>query len=82
MTQLLCSEYIYKQIMRRAKKAVNQASINQGDVESFVIILPPIERQEQFAAFVAQIDKSKLSIQQGLEKLETLKKSLMQQYFG
>lgn len=38
--------------------------------------------QEQFAAFVAQTDKSKLAVQQGLKELEILKKSLMQQYFG
>ena len=43
---------------------------------------PPIELQEQFAAFVEQVDKSKLAVQQGLKELEILKKSLMQQYFG
>ena len=41
-----------------------------------------MELQEQFTAFVEQTDKSKLEIQQSLEKLETLKKSLMQKYFG
>ena len=46
------------------------------------VMLPPIELQNQFANFVKKVDKSKLSIQQSLEKLETLKKSLMQQYFG
>lgn len=46
------------------------------------IPVPPKELQEQFADFVKQIDKSKLAIQQSLEKLETLKKALMQQYFG
>ena len=51
-------------------------------LERFKIALPPIQLQEQFAAFVSQVDKSKLSIQQSLEKLETLKQSLMQQYFG
>ena len=45
-------------------------------------IRPPMALQEQFAAFVEQTDKSKLVVQQSLEKLETLKKSLMQQYFG
>ena len=44
--------------------------------------VPPIEHQEAFATFVIQSDKSKLAVQQSLEKLETLKKSLMQQYFG
>ena len=46
------------------------------------VIVPPIELQEQFAAFVEQTDKSKLAIQQSLDKLETLKKALMQKYFG
>ena len=46
------------------------------------IELPPLGLQEQFAAFVEQTDKSKLAVQQGLQELEILKKSLMQQYFG
>lgn len=46
------------------------------------IVIAPIELQQQFAAFVEQNDKSKLTIQKSLTKLETLKKSLMQQYFG
>ena len=62
-THLLCSKYIYNQILRRAKKAVNQASINQGDVQSFVMLVPPLELQNQFAAFVAQVDKSKAVVQ-------------------
>ena len=60
ITKLLCSEFIYQQILGRAKKAVNQASINQKDVQSFVVYMPPIEQQDQFAAFVKQTDKSKL----------------------
>ena len=44
--------------------------------------LPPLSLQEQFADFVQQVDKAKLSVKQSLEKLETLKKSLMQEYFG
>lgn len=46
------------------------------------VVKAPIELQLQFAVFVEQVDKSKLAIQQSLEKLETLKKALMQQYFG
>lgn len=51
-------------------------------VKAMPINLPPIMVQEQFAAFVEQIDKSKFAVQQSLDKLETLKKSLMQKYFG
>ena len=49
---------------------------------SLAIEMPPLELQEQFAAFVEQTDKSKLAVQKGLQELEILKKSLMQQYFG
>ena len=46
------------------------------------VMLPPIELQNQFTTFVEQTDKSQLAIQKSLEKLETLKKALMQKYFG
>ena len=46
------------------------------------VAVPPLELQQQFADFVAQVDKSKCSVQKSLQELETLKKSLMQQYFG
>ena len=51
-------------------------------IKHIPVMLPPIELQNQFATFVEQTDKSKLAIQQSLDKLETLKKSLMQEYFG
>ena len=56
--------------------------ISKGIVESIRIPVPSMELQEQFAAFVEQTDKSKLAVQKGLQELEILKKSLMQQYFG
>ena len=46
------------------------------------ILIPPIKLQNRFATFVEQIDKSKYEIQKSLEKLKTLKKALMQKYFG
>lgn len=60
ITTVLCSQYIYRQILTRAKKAVNQASINQGDVQSLNVVVPPLPLQNQFADFVAEVDKSKL----------------------
>ena len=56
--------------------------ISAKDIRNFTIMLPPLTLQEQFATFVEQIDKSKFEIQKSLEKLETLKKALMQKYFG
>lgn len=51
-------------------------------VKAMPINLPPIEAQNEFATFVKQIDKSKFEVKKSFEKLETLKKSLMQKYFG
>ena len=59
-----------------------QAYLKANHVEDLILPLPPMKLQEQFAAFVEQTDKSKLAIQQSLDKLELLKKSLMQEYFG
>jgi type I restriction enzyme S subunit len=56
--------------------------INLSDLRIQEIMLPPMDLQRQLAAFVEQIDKSKFEIQKSLEKLEILKKSIMQQYFG
>ncbi len=61
---------------------VAQASINMEKIRNFEYYFPSAEQQNEFAAFVEQIDKSKLAIQQSLDKLETLKKALMQKYFG
>lgn len=64
------------------KMAVGVPKLAIFRIETMPLILPPMEIQEQFAAFVEQIGKSKLTIHQSLDKLELLKKSLMQKYFG
>ena len=56
--------------------------LSKSKLEEKTFFVPPIELQEQFATFVEQTDKSKFEILQSLEKLETLKKALMQKYFG
>lgn len=59
-----------------------QQHFNVGGYKSMRLIMPSIELQNQFAAFVDQTEKNKVAVQQALEKLETLKKALMQEYFG
>ena len=56
--------------------------ISNKDINSFEIILPPKAEQVRFAAFVAQIDKSKSVIQKSLDETQLLFDSLMQKYFG
>ena len=78
---LLQSDYFDKAITSKVRGGT-QKFISLGDIRKLEILVPPIELQQQFATFVEQTDKSKFEIQQSLEKLEILKKSLMQQYFG
>ncbi len=68
--------------LREMAKGGNQPNLNGNIIKNYPVLYPPMELQEQFATFVEQTDKSKLAIQQSLDKLETLKKSLMQEYFG
>ena len=75
------SEYIDR-IIDAEKKSTSQPAFGIQKVRRIEIPMPPLELQQQFAIFVAQTGKSKLTIQQSLDKLETLKKALMQQYFG
>ena len=56
--------------------------ISKSIVENIRIPLPSIELQKQFAAFVAQIDKSKAVVQKALDEAQLLFDSLMQKYFG
>ena len=46
------------------------------------IMLPNMEAQNKFAAFVAQVDKSKAAVQAALDQTQLLFDSLMQEYFG
>ena len=59
-----------------------QPNLNTAIMKAYMQVIPPIVLQKEYIAFVKQIDKSKFAVQQSLEKLETLKKSLMQKYFG
>mgnify|MGYP000171352169 FL=1 len=69
-----------QQIKTGATTTINQ--ITGRMLDDVTIPLPPMSLVDQFAAFVKQIDKSKFEIKQSLEKLELLKKALMQKYFG
>ena len=59
-----------------------QPKLNQAKLNAMMFPVPSMERLDAFSQFIEQIDKSKLAIQQSLDKLELLKKSLMQEYFG
>lgn len=81
LVYVMRSSYFLDYILAFSSRT-NMPKVNRAQVKGFSMPLPPLQLQNQFAAFVTQVDKSKLAIQKSLDELETLKKSLMQQYFG
>lgn len=79
--QVLASPLVEKQL-QSARNGSTQPNLSAKSVGNYVIPLPHINRQREFTDFVAWIDKLRFDVQQQIEKLETLKKSLMQEYFG
>lgn len=71
-----------KKYVSGTKVGVAQQNFGAKVLAKMPVIVPPIELQNQFATFVARIDQQKQTVQQSLEKLELMKKALMQEYFG
>ena len=69
-----------RQIKTGATTTINQITGNM--MGKIMLPLPDEASVQQFAAFVEHTDKLKLAVTEALAELETLKKSLMQQYFG
>ncbi|TDP56365.1 restriction endonuclease subunit S [Aminicella lysinilytica] len=78
---LLTSEYGQREIQQYVRGAVTK-TITKNDARTVLIIVPPIEMQNEFEAFVNQVDKSKAKIQKSLDETQLLFDSLMQKYFG
>lgn len=68
--------------MKMAGRGANIQNLNQQILGTLVIPVPPVELQNQFAAFVTEVDKSKVKVQKALDETQKLFDSLMQQYFG
>lgn len=72
----LSKEYLIEEINMALKGILSKSKL-----EGKVFIVPPMDLQQQFAAFVEQVDKSKFAVQQALDKAQLLFDSLMQKYF-
>ena len=77
----LRSRYFLDYILAFSNRT-NLPKVNKNQVEGFMLPLPPINIQNQFATFVHQVNKSKFEVQKSLEKTQLLYDSLMQEYFG
>lgn len=81
LVEYLNLDLIQGEIMKRAGTSTIP-DLNHSEFYKILIYEPPKELQNQFVVFVEQTNKSKLEIKKSLDKLEILKKSLMQEYFG
>ena len=70
-----------EQFVAKNQSAV-KAGLNFNAINSLKLMVPPLALQNQFASFVERVDQQKQTVQQSLEKLELMKKALMQEYFG
>lgn len=75
------SKYFLDYILAFSNRT-NLPKVNKKQVEGFALPLPPMELQQQFTAFVTEVDKSKVAVQKALDETQKLFDSLMQQYFG
>ena len=73
---------IMKPIFLTERQGVRQKNLSLSKIRNFNIPSAPLSLQNQFAAFVECVDQQKQTVQQSLEKLELMKKALMQDYFG
>ena len=82
LSAFLNTDFSKHMLLGMCKTAIGQANINAQEMQNIGLYLPPIELQLQFVQFREQINKTKLTIQASLDKLEVMKKALMQEYFG
>ena len=59
-----------------------QPQLPISTMNKIVMLVPDVELQHQFAAFVEQTDKSKAAVKKALDEAQLLFDSLMQKYFG
>lgn len=81
IVELLQTPFIKAQIRKRAKQAINQASINQTDVRSLTSPLPPVHLQTEFAHRAAAVERLKTTQRAHMAELDALFSSLQHRAF-
>ena len=81
LAYVMRSDYFLDYILQFCTRT-NLPKVNRKEVSGFTTPLPPLDLQDQFSDFVAKVEQQKTTVQKSIDKLETLKKSLMQEYFG
>ena len=71
-----------QEYIKERKMAVGVPKLAIFRIETMPLIVPPVEKQDEFAAFRSQVDKSKVVAQKALDETQLLFNSLMQEYYG
>lgn len=82
LVKFLTTQKAHAQILQRARKAVNQASINQGDVKSLVVCLPSLSLQQRFAAVVERYERLQAQLREAHRQAEHLFQTLLNDAFN
>lgn len=88
-TEMVDSMYLHSAILsddvqrqiEKDVKGIAQKTLNLSEIRKIKVSLPSMESQKRFAEMVTHIDKIKLQVHASLDKLEMLKKAIMQEYF-
>lgn len=80
--QFLKQDCLLEYLEGLSKRTAGQDGIQMDKLRAYPFPYPPMELQEQFAAFVRQVDKSKVAVKKALDETQLLFDSLMQKYFG
>ena len=78
---LLQSDYFDDAVLSKIRGGT-QKFISLGDIRKLEVLVPPIEKQKQFASFVSQVEKSKAAVKHALDETQIMFESLMQKYYG
>ena len=88
--EIVDSDYLHGAILspgaqrqiEQGVKGIAQKTLNLSEIKKMRIPIPNMDKQKEFATFVAQVDKSKAQVQKALDETQLLFDSLMQEYFG
>lgn len=76
------NKYLHMLDISKRINGSTRQKLTQGAMKELPVIIPSKEKQDEFGIFVEQIDKSKFAIQNSLDSVEKLMKSLINKEFN
>lgn len=82
LSAILNSKYGKRTLLDMCKSIVGQANINAQELQNIDILIPPLALQNEFAAFIEQLDKSKFSVSQQQKTIDSYQRGIILQLAG